>query len=139
MQKIWFKGLIACLIILAGASFSACTFYIDGDGLVPEIIIETDNKLKLREEKYVITLSAGERYTVDANLGDYGEDEYYIEFGTKNETDLVALNGKEIIVSDTAPDDSVVIIVVVLKKQGEEKYISSEEITVTIIAGTIEE
>lgn len=115
------------------ATFCACSFEFDGSSFVPVINIETDHKLRLDDEGfYTISLCAGEHYLINCDLGDYDGEDYYIEIEKQIETDLISLDGTEIIVADDAADGEQFVIFLILKKQGEDKNISKQEIRINV-------
>ena len=70
--------------------FSACSINIDIDNLVPELFINTDAELDYvySDEIYRLELLAGDVYEIDADLGEYDGEEYYIEYSLESEESI---------------------------------------------------
>lgn len=128
------KFLFVLILPFVVLNFSACEFHFDPSNLVPEIFISTDAKLSYDESQavYNVTLKAGEEYEIKADLGDYGENEFYIVFELENDSDIVSLQKNKIIVSPEILEEKEVTVLVKLKKTNEEKTYSTVKIKVLV-------
>lgn len=115
--------------------FSACSLNIDTSNLVPELFINTDAELDYiyGDDVYRINLLASDVYEIDADLGEYDGEEYYIEYSLESEESILTLEENKITVSENAVEGTVEKVFVKLKKDGEEKTYQKETIEIVIV------
>ena len=115
--------------------FSACSINIDTDNLVPELFINTDAELDYvySDEIYRLELLAGDVYEIDADLGEYDGEEYYIEYSLESEESILTLEENKVTVSENAVEGTVENVFIKLKKIGEDKTYQKETIEIKIV------
>ena len=132
MKKLLF---LTASFIFSVFILSACSINIDPSNLVPELFINTDASLEYitSDEIYRIELLVGDEYEIDAELGEYDGEEYFIEYSLESEESVLILDENKITVSASAEVGVVEKVFVKLKKVGEEKTYQTEIIEVVIV------
>ena len=123
-------------LVLSVFVFSACEINIDPSNLVPELFINTDVELEYiyGDEIYKLQLLPGEIYEIDADLGEYDGEEYYIEYSLESEESVLTLEENKITVSESADIGTVEKVYVKVKKIGDEKTYHTETIEVNVVS-----
>ena len=123
-------------LVLSVFVFSACEINIDPSNLVPELFINTDVELEYiyGDEIYKLQLLPGEVYEIDADLGEYDGEEYYIEYSLESEESVLTLEENKITVSESADIGTVEKVYVKVKKIGDEKTYHTETIEVNVVS-----
>ena len=123
-------------LVLSVFVFSACEINIDPSNLVPELFINTDVELEYiyGDEIYKLQLLPGEIYEIDADLGEYDGEEYYIEYSLESEESVLSLEENKITVSESADIGTVEKVYVKVKKIGDEKTYHTETIEVNVVS-----
>ena len=116
-------------------AFSACSINIDPSGLIPELLINTDAELdySYSDELYKLELLANDVYEIDADLGEYEGEEYYIEYSLESEESILTLEENKITVSENAVEGTVEKVFIKLKNVNDEKTYQTETIEVLIV------
>lgn len=116
-------------------AFSACSINIDPSGLIPELFINTDAELdySYSDELYKLELLANDVYEIDADLGEYEGEEYYIEYSLESEESILTLEENKITVSENAVEGTVEKVFIKLKNVNDEKTYQTETIEVLIV------
>ena len=132
MKKTFF---VITSLILSIFMFSACTINIDSSNLVPELFINTDAELDYvySEDIYRLELLASDVYEIDADLGEYDGEEYYIEYSLESEESVLTLEENKITVSENAVEGTVEKVFVKLKKINGDKTYQTETIEILIV------
>ena len=139
-----FFAIILVLCLLLSALLSGCNFLdglLEDDGdptpeeIIPTLTVETDNLLIYSEEnsRYEITLSQGETYTLNVNLGDYTGDEYSIIYSWNSSgTEYASIDNNVISIKENAPTYANPTLTIKLQKNGSSKAIETKKIYITI-------
>lgn len=116
-------------------AFSACSINIAPSGLIPELFINTDAELdySYSDELYKLELLANDVYEIDADLGEYEGEEYYIEYSLESEGSILTLEENKITVSENAVEGTVEKVFIKLKNVNDEKTYQTETIEVLIV------
>ena len=151
MKKVFFNKNRFLVIILAFCFIlltllSACDF---GSGIInnggsgdnppvvstPTLTIETEDQLKFSQEnnRYEITLYAGAKYTLVANMGDYTGSDYSIVYSWNSSgTEYAEIVNSVITIKDNAPTYANPVLTLKLQKNGSSKALDTKKIYVTI-------
>ena len=115
--------------------FSACSISINPSNLVPELFINTDAELEYitSDEIYRIELLAGEEYEIDADLGEYDGEEYFIEYSLELEESILTIEENKVTVSADVEEGTIEKVFIKLKKVGEEKTYQTETIEILVV------
>lgn len=115
--------------------FSACSINIDPSTLIPELFINADAELdySYSDEIYRLELLAGDTYEIDADLGEYEGEEYYIEYSLELEESILSLEENKITVSENAVEGTVEKVFIKLKNVNDEKTYQTETIEILIV------
>lgn len=115
--------------------FSACSINIDTTNLTPELFINTDAELdySYSDELYKLELLANDVYEIDADLGEYEGEEYYIEYSLESEESILTLKENKITVSENAVEGTVEKVFIKLKNVNNEKTYQTETIEILIV------
>lgn len=115
--------------------FSACSINIDTTNLTPELFINTDAELdySYSDELYKLELLANDVYEIDADLGEYEGEEYYIEYSLESEESILTLEENKITVSENAVEGTVEKVFIKLKNVNDEKTYQTETIEILIV------
>lgn len=115
--------------------FSACSINIDTTNLTPELFINTDAELdySYSDELYKLELLANDVYEIDADLGEYEGEEYYIEYSLESEESILTLEENKITVSENAVEGTVEKVFIKLKNVNNEKTYQTETIEILIV------
>lgn len=115
--------------------FSACSINIDPSTLIPELFINADAELdySYSDEIYRLELLAGDTYEIDADLGEYEGEEYYIEYSLELEESILTLEENKITVSENAVEGTVEKVFIKLKNVNDEKTYQTETIEILIV------
>ena len=115
--------------------FSACSINIDTTNLTPELFINTDAELdySYSDELYRLELLANDVYEIDADLGEYEGEEYYIEYSLESEESILTLEENRITVSENAVEGTVEKVFIKLKNVNNEKTYQTETIEILIV------
>jgi hypothetical protein len=135
LQKIKKTLVVIASLIFSIFDLSACSLNIDPDKLVPELFINTDAELDYvySDDVYRLELLAGDVYEIDADLGEYDGEEYYIEYSLESEESILTLEENKVTVSENAIEGTVENIFIKLKKIGEDKTYQKETIEIKIV------
>lgn len=124
-------------IPLLAVIFCGCNLYFDPSGLKPKIFIESDGLIQYDEvnDLYNLELLPGETYLINANLGDYDESEYFIDYAPENEeTDVLSIEDNVVKISSSAETEQLVVVLVRLRKTDDETIYSSVKINIKIVS-----
>jgi len=115
--------------------FSACSINIDPSGLIPELFINTDAELDYSygDEIYKLELLPNDVYEIDADLGEYEGEEYYIEYSLESEESILTLEENKITVSENAVEGTIEKVFIKLKNVNDEKTYQTETIEILIV------
>lgn len=123
--------------------FCACGLPFDPSGLTPEIFVESDGRVVYDElnEVYKVDVLIGENYVINANLGDYNDEEdgggYYIDYVLEDsKTSLATLTDNNLLISQTAMPNEQVVVLIRVRKTGEEKIYRTEKLIANIVFET---
>ena len=135
LQKIKKTLVVIASLIFSIFVFSACSLNIDPDNLVPELFINTDAELDYvySDDIYRLELLAGDVYEIDADLGEYDGEEYYIEYSLESEESTLTLEENKVTVSENAIEGTIENVFIKLKKIGEDKTYQKETIEIKIV------
>lgn len=135
MKKIINNFIIVLILPVILLVFSACSFEFDPSGIIPEICINTNSRMCYieKDDVYNLSVTKDEVYEIRADLGEYDEGDYYLEFALENEVANITLEGKTITTSSGAELGVKFKIFVNLRKTGSEKIYSTEEIIVEVV------
>lgn len=135
LMKIKISLFVIVSFVLSIFIFSACSISINPSNLVPELFINTDAELEYitSDEIYRIELLAGEEYEIDADLGEYDGEEYFIEYSLELEESVLTIEENKVIVSADAEEGTIEKVFIKLKKVGEEKTYQTETIEILVV------
>ena len=98
----------------------------------PTLKITTDSRLVYSEanERYEITIPAGESYTLDVNLGDYTGDDYNIVYSWNSSgTNYASIENKVITINKDAPSYLNPELTIKLQEKDSTKAIDTKKYT----------
>ena len=103
--------------------------------MIPELFINADAELdySYSDEIYRLELLAGDTYEIDADLGEYEGEEYYIEYSLELEESILTLEENKITVSENAVEGTVEKVFIKLKNVNDEKTYQTETIEILIV------
>ena len=135
ISKIKKSLLVLVSITVSLFVFSACSINIDPSTLIPELFINADAELDFSysDEIYRLELLAGDTYEIDADLGEYEGEEYYIEYSLELEESILSLEENKITVSENAVEGTVEKVFIKLKNVNDEKTYQTETIEILIV------
>ena len=135
LMKIKKSLFVIVSFVLSIFIFSACSISINPSNLVPELFINTDAELEYitSDEIYRIELLAGEEYEIDADLGEYDGEEYFIEYSLELEESILTIEENKVTVSADAEEGTIEKVFIKLKKVGEEKTYQTETIEILVV------
>ena len=103
--------------------------------IIPTLNVETDDQLvfNAEENRYEITLAAGDTYNLTANLGDYTGAEYSIVYSWNSTgTEYASIENNVITIDKDAPTYINPTLTIKLQKYGSTKAIETKKIYFTI-------
>ena len=128
------KSLLIMLICLIIPLFMTGCIFSDNqqETSAPTLKITTDSRLVYSEanERYEITIPAGESYTLDVNLGDYTGDDYNIVYSWNSSgTNYASIENKVITINKDAPSYLNPELTIKLQEKDSTKAIDTKKYT----------